>query len=253
MKLTVCAEMFFVDLPFLDRIQAIADAGYKAVEFWAWRSKDIAAIKRITHRTGLSVSSFILETEAVLVDPGTHEQLVRGADETFAVARELGCRSVIALTGNERRGVPRAEQHAAIVAGLRLIARSAEAAGVTIVLEPLNKRVETPDYFLTSSDEGAQIVHAVGSPSVRLLFDIYHQQVSEGDLSVHLEEHREIIGHIHVAGVPGRGDPGNGEINYPFLMDQLRRWPYKGYIGLEYSPDGDPRQSLQRTADLLLT
>jgi hydroxypyruvate isomerase len=243
--------MIFTELPFVDRIAAAAEAGYGAYEFWKWRKKDLGAIKQATQRAGIAVSGLVLDTAATLVDPDTHDQLVRDAKETFAVAQELGCRAVIATTGNERAGIARMEQHAALVAGLRAVAPHAEAAGITVVVEPLNTLVDHAGYFLTGADEGAAIIREVDSRAVRLLFDIYHQQVTEGNLSARLEAYRDLVGHIHVAGVPGRRDPGHGEINYPFLMDQLRRWPYEGYVGLEYRPLGESRTSVLQTAQLL--
>jgi hydroxypyruvate isomerase len=243
--------MIFTELPFVDRIAAVAEAGYGAYEFWKWRKKDLGAIKQATQRAGIAVSGLVLDTAATLVDPDTHDQLVRDAKETFAVAQELGCRAVIATTGNERAGIARMEQHAALVAGLRAVAPHAEAAGITVVVEPLNTLVDHAGYFLTGADEGAAIIREVDSRAVRLLFDIYHQQVTEGNLSARLEAYRDLVGHIHVAGVPGRRDPGHGEINYPFLMDQLRRWPYEGYVGLEYRPLGESRTSVLQTAQLL--
>ena len=251
MKLSVCVEMIFADLPIVDRIAAVAEAGYPAFEFWGWRNKDLAALKAATQRAGLAVGGFGLDTRGVLVDPATHDQVVEDTRETLAVARELGCTAIFVTTGDERHGVPRAAQHAAVVAALRAMAPHAEAAGVTLVLEPLNTLVDHAGYFLASADEGAAIVREVASPAVGLLFDIYHQQITEGNLSARLDAYRDLIGHVHIAGVPGRHDPEPGELNYPFLMDRLRAWPYTRYVGLEYRPAGDSRESLQRTAQLL--
>jgi hydroxypyruvate isomerase len=167
------------------------------------------------------------------------------------VARDLGCPTLFVTSGNERAGSTRQEQHDAIVAGLRAVAPSAEGAGVTIVLEPLNILVDHAGCFLASSDEGAAIVQEMDSPAIRLLFDIYHQQVTEGNVSARLEAYRDLIGHIHIAGVPGRHEPGSGELHYPFLMAQLRAWPYTKYVGLEYKPVGSSRASVLQTADLL--
>lgn len=251
MKLSVCVEMIFTELPFIDRIAAVAEAGYEACEFWGWRQKDVAAIKEALGRVGIAVSGFLLDTTATLVDPETHKRLLQDAQETFAVAQALHCTTVIATTGNDRGGVSREEQHAAVVAGLCALAPHAEDAGITVVVEPLNTLVDHAGYFLASADEGAEIIRAVDSPAVQMLFDIYHQQVTEGNVSARLDAYRDLIGHIHVAGVPGRRDPGQGEINYPFLMTQLRRWPYTKYVGLEYRPLGGSRESLQQTAHLL--
>ena len=251
MRLSVCIEMIFTELPFLDRIAAVAEAGYGAVEFWRWRDKDLEATGRAARQAGVDIAGMVLEMRASLVDPDARDGIVVDAGESIKAARALGCGTLIATTGNERPGVARAEQHAAIVANLRAVAPLAEAAGVIVVLEPLNTLVDHAGYYLTGADEGAEIVREVGSPAVRLLFDIYHQQVTEGNLWARLEMHRELIGHIHVAGVPGRHDPGHGEINYPFLMDGLRAWPYTGSIGLEYRPLGPSRESLLRAAQLL--
>jgi hydroxypyruvate isomerase len=251
MKLSVCVEMIFTELPFVDRIAAAAAAGYPAFEFWGWRQKDRAAIKEATRRTGLAVSSLVLDTPARPVEPETHDQLLQAARETFAVAHELQCHRVILLAGNLHAGVARAAHHEAIIAALRALAPIAEDAGVTVVLEPLNALVDHPGYYLTTSSEAAEILRAVDSPFIRLLFDIYHQQVSEGNVSANLEACRDVIGHVHVAGVPGRNEPGRGELNYPFLMDQLRRWPYTGYIGLEYRPTLPSAESLRQSAQVL--
>jgi hydroxypyruvate isomerase len=238
-------------MPFVDRIAAVAAAGYPAYEFWGWRQKDLPAIREATRRAGLAVSGLVVDSPARPVDPATHGRLVQDARETFAVARELDCRTAILQAGNRRPGVSQAAQQEAIVAGLRLLAPLAEEAGITVALEPLNTLVDHPGYYLTSSREGAEIIRAVGSPAVRLLFDIYHQQVSEGNLSANLEACRDVIGHVHIAGVPGRHEPGSGEIQYPFLIDQLRRWPYEGYIGLEYRPTLPAAESVRQAAQLL--
>jgi hydroxypyruvate isomerase len=197
------------------------------------------------------VSGLVIDTPARPVNPETHEQLLQAARETFAVARELECRTAILQAGNLRTGVERAEHQEAIIAALRALAPIAEDTGVTVALEPLNTLVDHPGYYLTASEEGAAIIRAVDSPAIRLLFDIYHQQVSEGNVSANLEACRDVIGHIHVAGVPGRHEPGRGELNYPFLMDQLRGWPYTGYIGLEYRPTLPSGESVRQTAQLL--
>jgi hydroxypyruvate isomerase len=112
------------------------------------------------------------------------------------------------------------------------------------VLEPLNQ-LDHPGEFLSSSDEGFAIVREVGSPNVRLLFDIYHQQISEGNLTRRIVDNLDLIGHFHVADVPGRHEPGTGEINYEHLFGVLREHGYGGYVGLEYLPHVDAAASLR--------
>ena len=251
MKLSVCVEMIFTDLPFVDRVAAVAEAGYPAYEFWGWRNKDLAALKQAAQRHGLSVAGCALDARAVLVDPAVRSQLVADSREAFAAAREIGCPTLFVTSGNERAGVPRQEQHVSIIEGLRAIAPDAEAAGATVVLEPLNILVDHAGCFLASSDEAAEIVREVHSPAVRLLFDIYHQQITEGNVTARLEAYRDLLGHVHLAGVPGRHEPEPGELNYPFLLDRLRAWGYAKYVGLEYKPVGNSRESIEQSAQIL--
>jgi hydroxypyruvate isomerase len=142
------------------------------------------------------------------------------------------------------RNVPRIRQRESIIEGLREAAPIAADADVRLVLEPLN-RIDHPENFLYSSDEGFEIIRAVDSPHVRLLFNIYHQQISEGNLSMRLCENINLIGHVHVADVPGRHEPGTGEINYEHIFGLLREQGYRGYVGLEYIPLVDSGASLR--------
>ena len=164
----------------------------------------------------------------------------------------LGAGVVIVLAGNERSGIPRAQQHGHIVDALRQAAPVAEAAGVTLCLEPLNTHVNHAGYYLTSSAEGFEIVRAVGSPRLRLLYDVYHQQISEGFLIDTITANIDLIGHIHVADVPGRHEPGTGEINYANVLRAIDESGYGGYIGLEFVPQAGTDASLaavQRLVD----
>jgi len=114
------------------------------------------------------------------------------------------------------------------------------------VAEALNTAHDHPGYWLTGSDAGAALCREVGSPRLRLLYDCYHMQISEGDLAVHIERNIDVIGHFHAAGVPGRHEPYAGEINYPFLLEHIRRLGYRGVFALEYGPSIDDQESLRR-------
>ncbi|GAB4564131.1 MAG: TIM barrel protein [Anaerolineae bacterium] len=231
-----CIEMLFPELPFVDRIDAAADAGLTAFEFWRWSNKDLDAVVARQQARGMVVSSIVVEPNNALADPARHEAFLAGLEPSFEAARRLGCRTLIVTTGNERPDVPRAEQIEAVISALRQAAPIAEKAGMTLVLEPLNPLVDHKGYLLNHADEGFAIVEKVGSPAVKLLFDIYHQQVTEGNLTARLTAHTDLIGHIHVADVPGRHEPGTGEINYRFVLEQVARAGYDGFVGLEFKP-----------------
>jgi len=245
LTLSACIEMLFPELPFLDRIDAAADAGLTAFEFWGWRDKDLEAIAQRQRARGLAVSVFSVEPNNILCDPAQHEAFLAGLEPSFAAARKLGCKTLIVLTGNERPGVPRSEQIDAVVDALRQAAPIAERSGMTLALEPLNPLVDHQGYLLNHADEGFAILDRVGSPAVKLLFDIYHQQITEGYLTARLTAHVDQIGHIHVADVPGRHEPGTGEIRYRFVLEQLAKAGYDGFIGLEFRPRKPTLEALQ--------
>jgi hydroxypyruvate isomerase len=249
-KLSVCIEMVMGDPVFEDRIAKVAEAGLGYFEFWGWEGKNIEAIRQRAAAAGVSPSVFCVKG-ASLVDESLRGQFVQGFEETLPVARALGVTTLIATTGNERTDVGRAAQHANVVAALRLAAPLAEAAGVTIVLEPLNVLVDHEGYFLSSSDEGFDIVDEVGSPSVKLLFDIYHQQITEGHVIRRLTANIAKIGHFHVADNPGRHEPGTGELNYARIFEAIEATGYDRFVGLEYSPTASAVETLRAVAQLV--
>lgn len=241
-KLSVCIEMIFADHPFEERIDCVAEAGLRAFEFWDWPTKDISLINERRQLHNLEVAAFIMEPRGRLVDADA--ELRDGVSHSIATAQILECRNLIALVGRESSALSRQEQHDHIVRGLRQVAPLAEDAGVTLLIEPLNVVVDHAGFYLSSSQEAFQIIEEVGSPNVKVLFDIYHQQVSEGNLIANMIEHLDLIGYLHVADVPGRHEPGTGEINYANVLRQISEAGYNGYVGLEYRPSGDSFQSL---------
>ena len=128
------------------------------------------------------------------------------------------------------------EKYRSVLEGIKDIAPLAEAAGVTLVLEPLNNLVDHAGYWLKESEVGFELVRKVNSPNIRLLFDIYHQQVTEGNIIERLMGNLNVIGHVHVADVPGRHQPGTGELNYGNILDKLRDAGFEGFVGLEFEP-----------------
>ena len=149
--------------------------------------------------------------------------------------------------GQQLAGVGREQQHAAIVNALRGLAPRAQQHGVTIVVEPLNILINHKGYFLSTSEESFQIIDEVGSPAIKVLFDVYHQQITEGNLINNITTFFDKIGHFHIADNPGRNEPGTGEINYANVLRTIDDLGYSGYIGLEYRPKNDADASLQQT------
>ncbi|MBP7561780.1 MAG: TIM barrel protein [Armatimonadetes bacterium] len=240
--LSACIEMMFREEPdFLKRIDMAADCGFRAVEFWGTGNKDIDGIKARAEARGVAVSIFG-GPGGTLGDPATHADLVRAMRETIPLADKLGTKRLIVTVGNEIEGMSRATQHANIVAGLKKLAPVVEDAGLTLCLEPLNILVDHMGYYLATSAEAFEMVDEVGSPALKLLFDIYHQQITEGNLTANLTRNAAKIGHLHVADVPGRHEPGTGEINYRNVFAALLKCGWEGYAGLEYAPSTELTQ-----------
>jgi hydroxypyruvate isomerase len=243
-KLSVCIEMIFIDRPFGERIDCVAESGLGAFEFWDWPAKDINLLNERRQLNDLEVAAFIMEPRGRLVHADTSVELREGVSRSIAIAEILECQNLIVLVGRESSGLSRQEQHNNIVRGLKQVAPLAEDAGVTLLIEPLNVSVDHAGFYLSSSQEAFHIVEEVDSPNVKVLFDIYHQQVSEGNLIANMIEHLDLIGYLHVADVPGRHEPGTGEINYANVLRRISEAGYNGYVGLEYRPSGDSFQSL---------
>jgi hydroxypyruvate isomerase len=242
--------MVYRDLPFLERMERVAQLGFKAYEFWRWRDKDMEAIARKQSELGLSLATFLVDPSGQLVDPATHAEFLSGLRDSVPLARRLGCETLIVTVGNERLGVARREQHEAIVAGLKLAAPILEDGGIALSVEPLNVLVDHKGYYLTTTAEVLDIISEVGSPAVKMLFDIYHQQISEGNLIDNLTKAMAHVGHIHVADVPGRHEPGSGEINYENVFAQIEKLGYQGYVGLEFRPSADPAVALKHVQSI---
>lgn len=249
-KLSACIEMIFRDVPeFADRLDKVKEAGLNAFEFWGWANKDLPAIAKKRAELGLDLAAFCVVAEKPLVDPDGTEVWVKGAEESIAKAVEMGCPTLITTVGNELP-IPRETQHASIVKGLKAIAPKAEAAGITLVVEPLNLLVDHAGYYLATSAEGFEIIREVNSPRVKLLFDIYHQQITEGNLIQNITNNVDLIGHFHMADVPGRHEPLTGEINYENVFRAIAETDYAGYVGMEFKPTGDHLAACKTTMKL---
>lgn len=249
-KLSACIEMIFRDLPFVERIGATKAAGLDTVEFWGWRNKDLDAVRAACEQHGVSVATFGMDTGGPLTAPGDIDALLSGVTESIDAARKLGVTTLLCTTGNEQPGQPREAQRELVVGKLQAAAPLLEDAGITAVLEPLNILVDHAGYFLVTTAEALQILDAVGSPNVKLLFDVYHQQISEGNVLRNLTGNLDRIGHVHVADNPGRMEPGTGELNYAVIFRKLDETGYQGYVGLEYRPSRDPAETLRDVARL---
>jgi hydroxypyruvate isomerase len=242
---SVCIDAVLSDLSLEQALEVVSSCGYTAFEFWAWWEKDICQINDLKNKLGLEVSACCTKFIA-LTDPRLRDDYTDGVRESVNAAEQLDCSILISQVGDCVDGRSRTEQHQSIVDGLKQVAPIVEAKGITLVIEPLNEKVDHPGYFLITSEEAFEIVGQVNSPNIKVVFDIYHQQISEGNLIPNICDNIDKIGHFHAAGQPGRNELTRGEINYPEVFRAIRKTTYAGHVGLEYWPLDDPADGLSK-------
>lgn len=247
--LAVCAEMVFRALPMPERLRRISDLGFQA-EIWDWTKHDIAALER----SGATFSSMTGYISGRLADRDGADDLLRTARQSVDVAKRLNCpRLNLHGTGLGEGGLP--VQPVATVSGamwlmaadtLRRLADLGAAEGGTFVLENLNTAVDHPGVPFARAADTLALVAAIDHPALKLNLDLYHAQIGEGNLIELCRKALPHIGEIQVADVPGRMEPGTGEIHYPAIAAALRDMGYRGVIGLEAWPSGDDERALAR-------
>jgi hydroxypyruvate isomerase len=242
--------MLFNEVPFAERFELAATAGFRAVEFLFAHNVDQDAVERELARNGLELVLFDPEggdfpagDRGYLCDPARRDHLLKTIEDAIVTAGRFGCRRLNVLAGNRVEGASDAEMRRTVVENLRRAAPRARAAGIMLLVEALNTW-ESPRYFLDRSRLGLDIVREVGEPNVRFQYDCYHMQRMEGQLIETLTKNLEWIGHVQIADVPGRHEPGTGEVNYPNVLRALDAAGYEGYVGLEYRPSGKTEDSL---------
>jgi hydroxypyruvate isomerase len=249
MLLSPCIEwQFAAEYPnFVERIHAAKAAGFEAVEFHLWRDKDIAGIAAAIAATGVRITGICGDPRRSLVDPAQHGELLEAIRETIPVAQQLGNAPMIIASGFTREAVSQAEHFEAALAGLKAAAALAKDAQAMLVLEPLNDRVEHPGMWLVSTTRGLDLIEAVDSPHLRLLFDVYHSATMGEDLEVVLAGRMQLVHHVQIADQPGRNEPGTGTLDWVSVIATLRRLGYEGALGLEYRPTLPTLESLEKT------
>lgn len=251
-RLAASAEMLFLDLPFVDRVRRLHELGFE-VEIWDWTVKDIPALARLAEQ-GVVFSSMTGYVTGRLADRDGADELLRTAEQSLAVAEQLNCpRLNLHGTGLDDRGLP-VRPSATVTPAMWLtaartlerVAALGERAGRVFMLENLNTAVDHPGTPFATAADTLALVQSVDNPHVRLNLDLYHAQIGEGNLIALTERALPFVGEIQVADVPGRCEPGTGEIHYPAVAAALRRWGYDGVVGLEGWASDDPEEALRR-------
>jgi hydroxypyruvate isomerase len=236
-------------LPFEQRLEKVAEAGYHAVElvdeYKNWQPEDFRRASAKLRALGIVVDA-MAGVWTGIANPQAQAKFLADLTSFVPTAEQLECPAIIVLSGDRVDGLSREAHHQSCVENLKRAAEIADKRNLTLLLENIDQE-ENPKYYLTSVAEGFEIIRQVNHPRVKFLYDFYHEQISEGNLISKLEKNIAQVGLIHVADVPGRHEPGTGEINYASIYRKLAQLNYRGYVAMEFEPAGDPVASL-RTA-----
>jgi 2-dehydrotetronate isomerase len=237
--------MMFQDFGFLDRFDAAARAGFKGVEFLFPYDHPPEAIAERLERNRLTLALFNTVPgnweageRGLAAIPGREEEFRDGVDQAIRYAKRTKCPLVHAMAGLWPEGEDRQAGERIYVDNLRWTADRVAAAGLTVVIEPINTR-DIPGYFLNYTAQAMRVIERVGRANLKLQLDLYHVQIMEGDLATKIRALGPHYPHVQIAGNPGRHEPDVGEIHYPYLFDLLDEIGYAGWIGCEYRPKGD--------------
>jgi len=236
-KIDLCIEPFFLGTDTTEKIRKVIKLGYVAIEFWFWdheftgidlipRKKNIPEISRICRDQKITITDMVVNSPdgsigGYLTKPEDKEKYLERLKETIDIAHKLDCKKLITCTGNEISGSTFQKQFESVVLTLSKAAEIANKDGITLVLEALNSHVDHPGYFLISAKTGFNIVKLVNNESLKLLYDIYHMQIMEGNHIASIQKNISLIGHFHSASVPGRNELYLGEINYASIINAI--------------------------------
>ncbi|HXX81042.1 MAG TPA: hydroxypyruvate isomerase [Thermodesulfovibrionales bacterium] len=242
--------MLFTEVPFMERFASAKDAGFSAIEYLFPYEFEAAELKAQLEQNNLTQVLFNLPAgkweegeRGVATNPERVEEFRAGVTKAVEYALELGVDRLNCLAGKRIPGYDDDKQWSTLVGNVRYAAKVLQDKGLRLMVEPVN-HFDIPGFFLTRSGQALKLIDDVGMPNVFVQYDIYHAQREEGELAATLRKHIDKIGHIQIADNPGRHQPGTGEINYPFIFEEIDASGYRGHVGLEYVPAPDSKSSL---------
>ena len=250
MKFCIPIPCFFKDIPFCEAIRRVRALGFDAAETYDYRALDLDAVRHTCEETGVTLLS-MCTTEFNMTAPEKRSLWLAGLKESCAAARRAGVGRLITQVGQDT-GEERERQHASILAALEAAKPILEASGVTLMIEPLNTLFDHKGYYLWSAREAFALIREANHPQIRVVYDIYHQQIMEGNIVPTITENLPLIAHLHAAGHPGRHELQYGESNYSFIFDAVDKAGYTGFCGLEYRPTTESGESLRRFREIYL-
>jgi len=249
-RFSINLSMLFGERPFLERFAAAREAGFRYVEYMFPYEHPAQSLKDLLEQNGLKQVLFNLPAgdwgagdRGIAADPNRVDEFRQGIDRALEYAEVLGVERINCLVGKRIEGVSREEQWQVLVRNLGYAAARLAREKRMLLIEPINT-YDVPGFFLSTSRDALKLLDEIAADNLKLQYDVYHMQKMEGNLTDTIRSNLERIGHIQIADVPGRHQPGTGELNYRFLLDELDRIAYDGFVGLEYIPAPDTVSSL---------
>ncbi len=250
MRFDIPVPCFYGRDDFETALIKIKSLGFDAVETYNWQNLDLDRVRGICTENNITFVS-MCTTEFRLTDAAYRTAWLDGLKETVAAAKRAGVNKLITQVGNDT-GAPRAEQHENIVTTLKMAKPILEDSGITVMIEPLNHLYDHKGYYLWSSLEAFDIIREVDCEFVKVIYDIYHQQITEGNIINNIRDNLDCIAHLHCAGHPGRHELQLGENDYKVIFAEIDKMGYDGYCGLEYGPTMSPEESLNKFKEIYL-
>jgi hydroxypyruvate isomerase len=266
-NLSVCIDTFFLNSDYEKKIIKVGSLGFKNYEMWFLdksfngselidEKRDLDRILELNEKHNLKLTSFIFNhpwgaVQASLIDKKDRNKILEGIEEVIPYAKKLGCNSLVGTSGMEVEGLPKSRAIENMTETLSQLMKICEKENITILIEPWNTTVDHPGYFLNDPFVALNIIKEVNHKNCKILYDIYHMQIMKGNIISFIRDNIDYIGHFHIAGVPGRHEIANNELNYNFIVHDIYNLGYSGYVGIEYFPSIDDERSLIQTSKTL--
>lgn len=261
MKYSICIEMLFTEYEFCERIKKTKEYGFDYFEFWEWENKNLQDIKKAAVESKIKVASFSGDAKFSMVDRKENTEYIDFIQKSISKAKYLGSNHLVIHSnalmedGSARklwRNISREAMLMNIFDVLKRLKTLAEREKICLVLEPLNTIVDHKNYFLDTPEIAFELITAVDSEYIKLLYDIYHMQIMSGNIIDKITKNINCIGYIHAADVPGRHEPGTGELSFSNIFKAIDECDYKGIIGFELSPLYNSEKAMSQLAKVIV-
>ena len=260
MKFSSCGWWFGGD--WYENVTEAKKCGFSALENLSWANLDLNKAVEFLKREEMVNSALLIEStdkdlkcflewEHGMVYEDSREPFLKSFTETVKACELLKVPNIVATSGNERFDIEREKQVEMVADLLSEFGKIAEQSGISVVFEPLNVLVDHEGYLISKSSEAFELIKRVDSPAVKVLFDIYHQQITEGNVIRNITENIDLIGHFHIGDNPGRHEPGTGELNYTNIFSAIKNTGYDGYLAFECSPSADAHTVARKMSEFI--